>query len=254
MYFDEKGPLIFSASVHFAVIVFFMLKAMFQPEEKPEEMVFELYSPPSVSAPTPSTQVTYTPTEMDLPTLDEIDIPERPQIPDEPEPAPVEPPPEEPPPERESLSYADFVKANPIEKQRVPKPRPQTRRTTDLSANVEKLQQSLSNMDIALPAATFDAMSASDQSALENYFAQLRQAILSNVEIHPLMGAPLRTTVQFDLAPTGAISNVRMTTSSGDAEYDRKVVDGLKRLRQFGSPPGLTRTESLTFAVVQRDR
>ncbi len=225
---------------------------MIQPEKKPEELVFELYSPPSAAAPTPMTPIEYKPEELDLPPIEEIEIPEPPELVDESDPEPEELIPVEP--ERKTMSIEEFRKSNPIIEQRIPKQTPRTQRKVDLSPDLEKLRERLSNVNVELQSTTLDSMSASDQSKLESYFAQLRQAILNSVEIHPFVGVALKTRVEFSLAPTGRLTGARVTTSSGDPEYDRKVVDAIKRLSQFTKPPGFTSTETLTFTVMQRDR
>ena len=54
---------------------------MLQPEKEPEEIIFELYSPPAAAPAEVSPQIEYTPQEMDLPTLDDIPDPEIPELP-----------------------------------------------------------------------------------------------------------------------------------------------------------------------------
>ncbi len=258
MYFDQRGPLIFSASLHFAIVVVFLIKSMVQPEKEPEELIFELYSPPASAGAPESKPIEYVPEDLDLPTLEEIPDPEPIQPPPEPvvipqDPVPQEVVPEEPAP-REVINFDDFKNANPIPKQRVPAKRPPPKRNNQLDKVVDSLVTGLRDIDVVLPAATISSLNASDQGQLESYFAQLIQAISSSVEIHPLAGAPLRTKVQFNLAPTGAISGARVVASSGDPAFDQKVIDGFKRLGRFKAPPGFTGTESLALTIKQSDR
>ncbi len=84
MYFDQRGPLIFSASLHFAIIVVFIIKSMVQPEKEPEELIFELYSPPASAGAIESKPVEYVPEDLDLPTPDEIPDPEPRELPPSP--------------------------------------------------------------------------------------------------------------------------------------------------------------------------
>ena len=260
MYFDLKGPLIFSASLHFALIVFFIIRSMLQPEKEPEELIFELYSPPAAAPAEVSPQIEYTPPEMDLPTLDDIPDPEIPELPPEPEPIPEETIPvesdPEPEPAREVVNFEDFQKKNPITRQRVPERKPQPRRNNDLSREVDRLRENLNQLpnQIALPQTAVESFSSIDQSRLNSYFGQLVQAVLNSIEIHPLGGNPLQTKVQFSLGPTGIISGVRVLASSGDSVYDQKVVEGFNRLARFKAPPGFTKTESLILTIKQRDR
>lgn len=256
MYFDQRGPLIFSASIHFAVIVFFVIKSMIQPEKEPEEMIFELVSPPSGAPAVETRSIEYIPEEMDLPTPEDIPDPEPLELPPEPEPETVleETIPDEPEPPK-IVNFADFKSSNPIPKQRIPPRKPPVRRTNDLTREFERLKENLSQLhDVELPATMLSSVNAADQSKLESYFGQLIQAILNSVEIHPLGGSPLKTKVQFNLAPTGRISGAHVVSSSGDAAYDRKVVDGFIRLGRFRAPPGFSGTETLTLTIKQSDR
>lgn len=250
MYFDQKGPLIFSASLHFAIIVVFLIKSMIQPEKKPEELIFELYSPPASSATVERPAIEYVPEDLDLPTMDEIPDLEPVERPPEPEPDLIPDEPDPPP----VINFDDFRSSNPIPKQRVPKPKPPTTRTNSLDKVVDNLVKGLEDINVELPAATISSLNASDQSQLESYFGQLVQAISNSVEIHPLGSSPLQTKVHFYLAPTGTISGARVVASSGDAVFDQKVIEGFKRLGRFKAPPGFTSTELLTLTIKQSDR
>lgn len=237
---------------------------MLQPEKEPEEIIFELYSPPAAAPAEVSPQIEYTPPELDLPTLDDIPDPEIPELPPEPERIPeetipveseLEPEPE-PEPVREVVNFDDFQRTNPITRQRVPERKPQPRRNNDLSREVDRLRENLNQLpnEIALPQTAVDSFSATDQNRLNSYFGQLVQAVLNSIEIHPLGANPLQTKVQFNLGPTGVISSVRVLASSGDSVYDQKVVEGFNRLARFKAPPGFTKTESLILTIKQRDR
>ena len=258
MYFDLKGPLIFSASLHFALIVFFIILSMLQPEKEPEELIFELYSPVVAAPAEVRPQIEYTPPEMNLPSLDEIPDPEIPELPPEPKPRPEETIPVEsdPEPVREVVNFEEFQKTNPIARQRVPERKPQTRRNNDLSREVDRLKENLNQLpnQITLPQTAIDSFSATDQNRLNSYFSQLVQAVLNSIEIHPLEANPLQTKVQFSLGPTGIISGVHVLASSGDSIYDQKVVEGFNRLARFKPPPGFNKTESLILTIKQRDR
>jgi len=253
MYFDQRGPLIFSASLHFAIIVVFLINSMVQPEKEPEELIFELYSPPASAGAVESNPVEYVPEDMDLPTEDEIPDPVLRELPPEPEVIPEEVIPDEPDPPK-VINFDDFKNSNPIPKQRIPTQKPPPKRTNQLDKVVENLVSGLRDIDVVLPEATIGSLTASDQSKLESYFGQLIQAISGSVEIHPLAGSPLKTKVQFDLAPTGRISGARVVSSSGDGEFDRKVIEGFQRLARFKPPPGFTSTETLTLTIKQSDR
>ena len=253
MYFDQRGPLIFSASIHFAVVIFFLIKSMIEPDKPPEEMIFILTPPPSSAAPQERVNVEYKAEEFEMP-----DIPKPPPvIPNEPEPIverreeitiPVETEKPKPAP----TSYKDFLEKNTIKEQDIPKRQPP--KGNDLTKVVDRLQKNLSQLsEINLPSTVLDGISAVDQNKLATYFAALKQAILDNVESHPLSGSSLKTKVTFILSPTGDVSGAIVVSGSGDAEFDRKVIDGFRRFRRIGNPPGLTRTESLTMTINQID-
>jgi TonB family protein len=81
----------------------------------------------------------------------------------------------------------------------------------------------------------------------------LKQAILQSIEEHPVTTGPLRKKVRFNLAPNGSITGAVGTSGSGDAVFDRKVVEGIRRLKRYGKPPKLTGNESLTMTVKPLD-
>lgn len=257
MYFDQKGPLVFSASLHFALLVFFLIKSIIDPEKEPEEFIFELMPPPSASA-APPTEVaqTYEPTEaFEMPDIPKPEIVERPPPEPVPEPRPEPSPtiPEEREPERPKMSMEDFFKENPRKPQRIPKQTTQPRRQIDISSHVEQLTESLNEFDIKLPTTSLSNLSPVDQDALTLYFASLKQAIVGAIKTHPLAGAPLQTKVRFELSPSGAISGPRILAGSGDSEFDGKVLAGFRDLGRFRPPPGLTKVETLDLTIRQGD-
>ena len=257
MYFDQKGPLIFSASIHFALLVFFLIKTMIDPEEEPEEFIFELVPPPSAAAAAPTDPVpTYEPTEAF-------------EMPDIPKPEPIERPLPEPPPERRPdpqptipierekppprMTRDQFFNGREPPKQRIPTQTAQPRRNIDLENTVNRLTQNLQNFDISLPSTTLSNLSPVDQDQLTLYFASLKQAIVNSIEKHALGATPLQTKVRFDLAPSGSITGVKILAGSGDAAFDRKVLAGFKKLGRFRPPPSLTTVETLDLTIRQSD-
>jgi TonB family protein len=256
MYFDQKGPLIFSASIHFALMVFFLIKSMIDPEKEPEEFVFEMIPPPSAAAAAPaeSEPIDYEPEPFEMPEIPKPDPPVRrepePVVERRPEPAPIIPAEPEP---RPLMNRDDFFKDNPIKPQRIPKQTTQPRRNIDISNTVNQLTRNLQNFEISFPSATLSNLSPVDQDKLATYFARLKQAIVGSIETHPLAGAPLQTKVRFDLSPNGSISGTRILAGSGDAEFDRKVLAGLGKLGRFSPPPGLTKVETLDLTIRQGD-
>ena len=251
MYFDQKGPLIFSASIHFAVVVFFLIKSMVNLDKPPEELIFILSAPPSAAElEEPTIEYTSDPFEMpDIPDLPPV-IPEVIEPPAEQEPELVIPVEIESKPKPKPTSYKDFIKETPIEPQKIPKRQPPKR--IDLSNEIDRLKKNLPQpSEISMPSTEWNELSNVNQDALSDYFASLKQAILQAIEAHPMTAKPLRTKVQFNLAPNGGLSGAIIISGSGDAVFDRKVIEGLRRLKRYGSPPGLTGAESLTMTINQ---
>ena len=260
MYFDQKGPLIFSARSHFAVVVFFLIKSMVNPEKAPEELIFILSPPPSSSSTVEQVDpaVTYEPNEFVPPEIPELP----PVVPEEPEPVP-EPPAErepeivipvkvEPKPKLQTTSYKEFLEKNTVKPQKIPEP--QAPEKVDLSDVVDRLKKNLSQLSaISMPSTDWNELSTVNQDQLSSYFASLKQAILQAIESHPLTARPLKAKVQFYLAPNGSISGATIVSGSGDTVFDQKVIAGFRRLKRYGSPPGLTGTESLTMTINQID-
>jgi len=253
MYFDQKGPLIFSASIHFAVVVFFLINSMIDPEKPPEEMVFELVASataPPREAPLQDESIEYVP-----------DDPfEMPIIPDEEPPViPVDPPvqvarveaaPVEPPPKPKTMSADEFFQKNPIKRQNIPPPKPPKR--NDLSKEFDRLQKNLAQLnDIILPSTVFEGISPTDQDEIAVFLASLKQAIYHAVESHPVGGEPLKVRVSFYIVPNGRVSGAVVVGPSGDVEFDRKVLDGFRRLKSLRAPSGWTETKPLTWTIIQ---
>lgn len=188
--------------------------------------------------------------EFELPSLDEIVLPERPPVrvevpmPQEspaPEPEPVveeQPVVEAPPPP--TMSLEEFLRQNPnaSQVQNVRTTPRQTTRQIDLTEDVRRLRESLSNISIAsMPSAQIEAMSASEQQAISSYYARLAAALKRAVESHPRGGQPLKVRIGFDISGAGRISNLQVIASSGDPEFDQKALAGLRRIQSFEAPP-----------------
>ncbi len=250
MYFDQKGAFVFSASIHFAIVVFFIIKSMIDPEKPPEEMVFELVASASLAAPPQDEFIEYTPDDpFEMPVIPDV---EPPVIPVDPpvQVARVEAAPVEPPPKPKTISYDDYKKQNEIPKQRIPKRAPPKR--NDLSKEFDILQKNLAQLsDIILPSTVFEGISPTDQDEIAVFLASLKQAIYHAVESHPVSGEPLQVRVRFYIVPNGGISGAVVVGPSGDAEFDRKVLDGFRRLKSLRAPSGWTETKPLTWTIIQ---
>lgn len=249
MYFDQKGAFVFSASIHFAIVVFFIIKSMIDPEKPPEEMVFELVASASLAAPPQYKSIEYPPDDpFVMPEIPEIEPPviqEDPSV----QVARVDLAPVEPPPKPKTMSADEFFKKNPIPKQRVPKPKPPKR--LDVSKEFDRLRDNLNKLNIDLPPTVFEGISPTDQDKIAVFLASLKQEIYHAVESHPVSGEPLQVRVRFYIVPNGGISGAVVVGPSGDAEFDRKVLDGFRRLKSLRAPSGWTETKPLTWTIIQ---
>lgn len=80
-------------------------------------------------------------------------------------------------------------------------------------------------------------LSRSEQTLLENYIAQLIQALRLAHEKPPGLSDDLAVEVTFDIAPNGAINNARITRSSGYREFDQSALAAFRRVRSIGPVP-----------------
>lgn len=272
IFYEQRGPLVLSAILHLVLLVVFAISLLISPPKKPEELVFEIVSPPGPQADVPRPtlqQLEYESENVEMPTEDEIVLPERPMIPvPAPEPVVEEAPPEEsivvkPPPKKavpeakpepkpQPMSLEEFQKKfGPIKPSNVPKPtKPEDRRVkvelSDLAKNLNEFQ-----ID-SLPSAQISASSVSSQQTLESYLAGFRATVRRNLEDHPFSGRELVAKVQCDISANGYVSNARVVVSSGDPVFDKKALDAFKRIRVFQAPPDNRGFTGLRFDLVQK--
>lgn len=268
MFYDQRGPLVFSASIHLVLLVVTAIWALMPDEKDPEDFVFELVPPPaaasvsdSQSADQPMEQIRYESQHEELPTLDDIELPERPPITVEvemPEPEPVvEQPVEETPvveiekPKPKAMTWEEYQAQNPDANQvKNVDNRPERKKQTQI--DLTSIRKNLSQFTIAnLPSATIEAYSAADQEALSGYLASFKAALKRAVASHPFQGRPLTALVSCDISAGGLVSNARIIRSSGDAAFDRKILDGYAALRNFQAPPKGTPLIGLQIEFVQ---
>lgn len=257
MFYEQRGPLVFSASVHLVLLVAGAIWMMVLPDKKPVEFNFELVPPPSggyaqATQEQPMDELQEVKYESqpveELPSLDDIVLPERPPIRVEiPAPRVERPQPvvevEAPKPKPRTMTPEEFFALNPQAKkiQNVrTTPAPDKRPKVDLTKDIAALRRSLSEFSVAsLPSATIANYSLSEQAALSGYIASFKSALKSAVESHAIRGAKLTALVRCDISVGGQVSNVRIVRGSGDAEFDRKVLAGYARMGSFrlGPPP-----------------
>lgn len=244
---EEKGPLILSATLHFLLLLAMALVAVASDDDEVEEVEFELYAgefaEPGAGPALPMDPIDYRSEEVEVPTLDEIEFePVEPKMifeepPPEETPEPVK---EEPEPEPQVIDYSQFMRENPVRPKAVPQNRP---RQVDISTSVNlRPRQPLPTTDITAPSG------GGNSDALSAYYAGLKRAIAQNQEPHPVGSRKLETKIAFFLAATGYLTDVEILESSGDAAFDRKVVEAVRKLRRYKAPiDGQPRRLSLTI-------
>lgn len=81
------------------------------------------------------------------------------------------------------------------------------------------------------------ALTAEEGSQLERYISMLIQRLKEAHESPPGVSANAVATVEFYLAANGAISRVRISKSSGDAEFDQSALNAFRKLPPQGLGP-----------------
>lgn len=146
------------------------------------------------------------------------------------EPAPVKPPVKvEPKPER--VTYQAFTQEHGKPVAKAPAP---TKPVTVKSIDVGRVAAATTNVVTA--GAGGKAMTAAETSLSQRYVAMIIQRIRDAMEQAGI--TDLREAgVQFSVSATGVVSGARITQSSGNAAFDRAVLDAFSRVRPVGPPP-----------------
>lgn len=177
-----------------------------QPEPVPVPPKAEPQPEPKVTPPAPPKQATKTPPKQE---------------------------PKQPPKQAETpkqLTYDQFVKQHgtPQPKQTAKAPSPiKTPRinTTDITR------------DLVRGGGGGTALTRPEQDLLATYLARLRQALLQAHERPPGLSDELEVQVTFNIGANGDMTNVRVTRSSGDADFDRSAVEAFRRVGSIGPTP-----------------
>ena len=94
------------------------------------------------------------------------------------------------------------------------------------------------------------ALTREEGSELEAYFALLKARIKENHAPPEGVSDSLSARVEFMVAADGEISHVRIETSSGNAEFDRSVVEACQQTRSIGPrPDGRSETVQMLFKM-----
>lgn len=271
MFYEQRGPLVFSASLHLALLVGVAIWLMVSPSKDPKEFEFELVPPPSGGFARSTAEVPLEPLEtikferapLEMPSLEDIVLPEREPIvvevemPPEPTPQTVEQPVVEvAAPTPKPMTWEEFQQqnkdANKRKNVRTTPPPTQQRPQIDLTKDLVALKNSLNQFSISsLPSAEIASYSTADQAALSGYISGFKSALKRNVADHPIRGAKLSALVSCDIAANGRVTNVRIIRSSGDAVFDRKILDGYSRIANFNAPPKRDALMGLQIEFIQ---
>ena len=231
--------------VTIAAIVSVFVSSLWQKDEIEPPKPFELVEPPPEQPlqenpqPEPAPQITQPKVE----DLGPLDLPEpQPEPKAEPKPAPKPKPKPKPAPKK--VSYADFIKENPKTNRRT-----QTRTTTHRNVVAPKIE--------AVTTATQKIASARTGSQQSNAaLANAKQAYLQLINFtakrnwvapESTAGMTFSARIAFNLSRSGAISNVKIIQSSGNADFDKSVVAVFNYITLPPPPEGLGETITLTF-------
>jgi len=87
---------------------------------------------------------------------------------------------------------------------------------------------------------------------MDSYFAFLKARLKENHEKPPGLSDTLTATVAFFVAADGTISRARIVKSSKSAEFDRSVLDAIRRTEPIGKRHD-GRSEEVTLEFKMRD-
>ena len=98
------------------------------------------------------------------------------------------------------------------------------------------------------------ALTREEGDLLDAYFAIVKQRLQDGLEKPPGLGDAVFAIAEFRLNTDGSISSARITRGSGSDEFDRAVMDDIRRYRRV-SPPSAWKgdTVSLTFRMKEED-
>lgn len=253
VFYDQRGPLVLSASLHLIALVAFGIWALMGPHKLPEELVFELVSPPAGAyvEEMPLTAIEeFQSEDVPMPDPEEFESIEEALVPIEMPPEP-EPALEEAPPQQQ-ISIDDFeaLRGRPIEIQNQRPEQDRQTQTIDLSEHVESLKQELTKFRVPkLSQSQMDSLSASDQALLSAYWSGFVKSIADAVEKTAHRG--LSVTLSCDISSGGFVTNERIVRSSGDSEFDRKALAAFKAVRYYLPPPNNKQQIGLEFDLYQ---
>lgn len=264
VFYENRGPVVFSVTLHLALLLVAAVYALIDPTKPPEDLEFILVSPPSGGYASPQEQeplptLDYETAEVAMPTEDDFPV-----LPVYEDPPPVEEAPAEvvevvktievAPPKPKKMTRAEFEALNgkikPTNQSRTKPPPKKQAPTFDMS----RLTANLDQIEIAsVSSSEYASMSQGDRDAVMSYLSRFHQAIQRAMEKHPVSGKELRVRLRCDFSASGIVSNVVILEGSGDSVFDRKVLAAFKRVRFFDNPPENRAFRGISFNLYQEN-
>ncbi len=93
------------------------------------------------------------------------------------------------------------------------------------------------------------ALTADDGTALERYFALFKQRLIARFEPPPGLSDTLEVRVRVQSNADGSLSNASVVKSSGSAEFDRAVLDAVRRVVMPPRPDRRSEPIEFPFAM-----
>ncbi len=93
------------------------------------------------------------------------------------------------------------------------------------------------------------ALTRPDGPVMDAYYAYLKQELLKSLKrtLPPGLGDTLSVEVEFFLSANGSLTNAKVVTSSGNAEFDRAAVDACRLVKMTARPDKDSSVVALTF-------
>jgi TonB family protein len=185
--------------------------------------------------------------KVDLPKVHQV------QLPEQKEEAPVEPvekpKPTEAKPDPQRVSYDQFRKQHGQPKETSPAP-PKTVRPPKIDTQGIPGGVTGGSTTNTRGGGGGTALARQEQGQLETYIAQLMGALRRAHEKPPRLGDQLEAKVTFEVAANGNISDVLLSRSSGNEEFDQSALDAFRQVSGIGpTPTGKGYTWTVTFRM-----
>lgn len=99
------------------------------------------------------------------------------------------------------------------------------------------------------PGAGLMSKTSAEAGAMDRYFSELITRLRASHEKPDGLSDLLNAEVEFTVTAGGTVSGVRIVRSSGNADFDRSVLEAFGRVRMSARPDGKTDARQLTFWI-----